>query len=76
MKQHEVSAKKPRKRFSLSNVNGLFIVAAVLAATIMLAGNTQARLQQTAAELNQIQAAAKVAHCPFGKQYSAPTVVR
>ena len=51
MKQHDVSAKKPRNRFSFSNVNGLLIVAAVLTVTIMLAGNTQARLQQTAAEL-------------------------
>ena len=76
MKQHEVSTKKPRNRFSLSNVNGLLIVAAVLAATIMLAGNTQARLQQAAAELDQRQTTAKVAHCPLGKPYSTPSVVR
>ena len=76
MQQHEVSVKKPRNRFSLSNVNGLLIVAAVLAATIMLAGNTQARLQQTAAELNQRQTAAKVAHCPFGNLYSSRSIVR
>ncbi len=76
MQQHEVSEKKPRRQFSLSNVNGLLIVAAVLAATIMLAGNTQARLQQTAAELNQSGTVAKVAHCPLAKLYSSRSIVR
>ena len=76
MQQHEASANKQRTKFSLSNVNGLLIVAAVLAVTIMLAGNTQARLEQTAAEINQRQTTAKIAHCPLGFQYSKPTVVR
>lgn len=64
-----------KRRLSWSNVNGLFIVAAVLGGTILLTGATEARLQKAEAELIKTQPATELAHCPIG-QYFKTSVVR
>jgi len=69
-----------RRTFSLSDVNGLFLIAGVLATTILMAGVSEARYHQVAIDIAKakefkLKKEMKLAHCPLG-QYSKNTVVR
>ena len=64
-----------KRKFSLGDVNGLLIVAAVLTGTILMTGATEARFQVEALELAKQQSTTKIAHCPFG-QYLTNSLVR
>ena len=63
------------RKFKWSDVNGLFLVAAVLGGTILLAGATEARLQKAEAELAKSEGVTKLAHCPIG-QYPTNSTIR
>ena len=64
-----------KRKFSLGDVNGLLIVAAVLAGTVLMTGATEARFQAKALEMAQKEKATKIAHCPIG-QYLTNSMVR
>jgi len=72
--------KLEKRQFSLSNVNGLFLVAGVLTATILMAGVSEARYQRLAEDMAKVTEIKvnkefKLAHCPLG-QYARNSVVR
>ena len=69
-----------RRPFSLSDVNGLFLVAGVLSATILLAGVSEAKYQLIANETSKeiqfnLDKDMKLASCPLGS-YTSNSVVR
>lgn len=64
-----------KRKFSLGDVNGLLIVAAVLTGTILMTGATEAQFQAEALAMAKQDAATKIAHCPLG-QYLPNTMVR
>ncbi|MGI9425369.1 MAG: hypothetical protein ACR2PA_19410 [Hyphomicrobiaceae bacterium] len=64
-----------KRKFSLGDVNGLLIVAAVLTGTVLMTGATEARFQAEAVEMAKNEAKMKIAHCPIG-QYLKDSVVR
>ncbi len=69
-----------RRPFSLSDVNGLFLVAGVLTATILMAGVSEARYQHLANEMAKVtefkvDKEMKLASCPLGT-YTSNSVVR
>ena len=72
--------KLTQRAFSLSNVNGLFLVAGVLSATILMAGVSDAKYQQLANEISnstefKVNKEMKLANCPLGS-YISNSVVR
>ena len=72
--------KLPKRQFSLSNVNGLVLVAAVLTATVLVAGVSEAKYQRLADEMSKVtefkvDKEMKLASCPLGT-YTPNSVVR
>ncbi len=67
-------------KVNLRDINGLVIVAAVLAATIIMAGASEAKLQRLADEMAKITklekpTPIKLAHCPVG-DHSGHSLIR
>ncbi len=70
--------KTANRQFTLSNINGLFLVAGVLTATILMAGVSEAKYQRLANNMAKVtefkvKKEMKVAYCPLSQ--TAPTSV-
>ena len=72
--------KLPKRQFSLSNVNGLVLVAALLTTTVLVAGVSEAKYQRLANEMSKVtefnvDKEMKLASCPL-VTYTPNSVVR
>ena len=76
MKLRTNKTTKKTGNINLRDINGLVLIAAVLGATVLLGGVSEAKFRTAEAQLAKTKIETKIAHCPIGQYANSTTAVQ